>query len=641
MPIRSVPYLSTPQKSGLCLAFNFFFTIETPARQKLEFFVEQQNYLNKFFLQLNKLIMEKIKKVTPKVIATVWRHWSPAFNKSKVMIAGTVIFYTLCMYIEFMWRPTKWKEVFDALATGLNPWAAFNTIIALTVLTWLSSRLGETCIVLGESRLIKSLKDYCMQGLLGKNTHFFSTHSSGGLVAKSKRFAAVSESVIDEFTFSIIRSVFLVIYLIAYSLILIPELAPAFIIWVVLFLVMTIVISRIRMKYDLESSTADSLTTGHVSDIILSVFTLRMFSAIPRVQETFDEVTKTDLKKRRTAWFLGNLQWTIQGIFVAVLEVYCMYVIVGKVEQHVYTIGTAVLVQSYIASLSIYMWGFGRSLIKVRTAFADAYEMAELLDTPESEPLSYSSKTPSFENNGIVFSGVTFGYSDGTHALKDFSFNFIAGRRYGLIGKTGSGKSTLTKLILRAYDHNDGTIEVCNERIDGINKLLLRSWISYVPQDPQFPSWAVRNIIAMGCPGATDEQILLAAQKASCDFIWEKLQYGLDTQVGERGVRLSGGERQRLAIAAAILKDAPIVIMDEPTSALDAVTESAIQKAIQTQFQGKTLIVIAHRLSTVAVLDEIILLENGTVKDVGPHDSLLKSSIDYKEMWELQTQPHI
>jgi len=403
----------------------------------------------------------------------------------------------------------------------------------------------------------------------------------------------------------------------------------------------TIILSRIRMKYDLRSSSADSVTTGHVSDILLSVFTLRVFSAIPRVRSTFEEIAKDEQIKRRLTWFIGNFQWAIQGIFVVILELYCMRLIIGKVENKVYTIGTAVLVQSYIATLSMYMWGLGRSLIKVRTAFADAYEMAELLNEPSSEPTCYVDKSIIPKNNGIIFSDVTFGYIDGAQALKNFSFNFLAGRRYGLIGKTGSGKSTLTKLILRAYSHNNGEILVCNESINSINKLILRSWISYVPQDPQFPSWTVREIISMGNPIASDEEVRTAAEKASCDFIWKKLPFGFETKIGERGVKLSGGERQRLAIAAAILKNGPIVIMDEPTSALDAYTEKSIQKAIQTHFVGKTLIVIAHRLSTVAILDEIILLENGKVKDFGPHELLLKTSKDYKEMWELQTHPHL
>lgn len=578
-------------------------------------------------------------KVTPKVIKVVWKHWRKAYKQSKMMLTGTIIFYSVSMYTDLMFRPTQWKNIFDSLSNGNSPWMAFNLIIIASIVGWVMSRLGETCIVLSESKIIKDLKDYCMEQLLGKSTHFFSTYSSGSLVAKSKRFASASETVIDEFVFLIFRSFFLTIYLVIYSWILIPELTLIFLVWILMFMFVAIILSRHRMKFDLKSSSADSVTTSQISDILLSVFTLRVFSAIPSVLNTFKEVTRDEKIKRRVALFIGNIQWAIQGILVIILEVYCMNLIIGKVENKVYTIGTAVLVQSYIATLSMYMWGLGRSLVRFRTSFADAYEMADLLNEESSEPIHLEDKVIP-KSNGIIFSDVTFGYNDGVQALDKFSFNFIAGRRYGLIGKTGSGKSTLTKLILRAYSHKNGTIEVCDESIDSLNKLVLRSWISYVPQDPQFPSWTVREIISMGNPTANDEEIKSAATKASCDFIWKKLPCGFDTIIGERGVKLSGGERQRLAIAAAILKDGPIVIMDEPTSALDAHTEQSIQKAIQMHFEGKTLIVIAHRLSTVAILDEIILLEDGRVKDFGPHDELLIKSSDYREMWELQTQTH-
>lgn len=147
-------------------------------------------------------------KVTPKVVATVWRHWLPAFRQSKMMIVGIIFFYSLAMYFELMYQPVQFKNVFDALAQNGNPWPAFKLIIVALILAWIFNRLGDRFIVLGESKIIKNLKDYCMKELLGKSTHFFTTHSSGKLVAKSKRFVNVSERVIDEFTFSIIRSIF-------------------------------------------------------------------------------------------------------------------------------------------------------------------------------------------------------------------------------------------------------------------------------------------------------------------------------------------------------------------------------------------------------------------------------------------------
>ena len=587
----------------------------------------------------------KKSKVTPRVISTVWRHWSAVFRKNGVMIGVSALCYSATLVIDVLFKPMQWKHIFDALSG--KQYAAvhhyFLMIIASALAGWFLSRIGEYCIVMGESRIIKQLRDYCMTGLLTKSTDFFTKHSSGGLVAKSKRFAGTSETVIDEFIFSIIRSVLLVTCILAYSSIAIPGIAPVFAAWIALYVLAATSLSRLRVTYDLQSSTADSTTTEKVSDTLLSIQVLRVFTAIPSVYASFLKTTDDERAKRQSSWFIGNVQWAIQGAFFVVLEIWCMSTALQKTEQGIYTIGTIAMIQSYIGSLSAYMYGFGRSLMKVRTAFAESFEMAELLDQPNVEPFQIrdteTGVTP--KHNGIELSNVSFSYKDGQQLLKNISFEFVPGRKYGIVGKTGSGKSTLIKLILQAYHHQRGTIHVCGHDNSAINKLLLRSWISYVPQDPQFPSWTIRDIISLGKPGATDEEIHEAAQKAHCDFILTKTSHGYGTIIGERGIKLSGGERQRLAIAAAILKQADIVIMDEPTSALDAKTESMIQEALTTHFSGKTMIVIAHRLSTVAILDEILIMKHGAIKETGSHHSLLETSAEYSMLWKLQTEPSI
>lgn len=581
-----------------------------------------------------------------RVLGTVWSHWKPSFKKNGWFLFVTFLVYSLGMCIDYMYKPVQWKNIFDALVTGSTPWHYFSTIVIASIIGWALARIGETCIVFAEASILKELKDYCIKGLLGKNTQFFHTHPSGALIAKWKRFASVSETVIDEVIFSISRSVLLMVYVLIYAYFLIPDLAFPFFLFILVFTLATVWLSKIRMEYDLKSSELDSRTTARASDIISSVFTLRTFTAIPQTTKEFAQVTYEDKKKRQHAWFIGNIQWSVQGLCILVLEVYCMYHALQKVEQGVYTLGTVAMIQSYIASLGAYMWGLGRSLIKVRTAFADAYEMGQLLHEPNEEPLDFSDEIQNTNKEslcgGIVCENVSFSYNENSHkqTLKNFSFFFEEGKQYGIIGKTGAGKSTLTKLLLRAYPHTQGTITVCNKPIESLHKMELRSYISYVPQDPQFPSTSIRNILKLGNPEATDEELELIARQASCDFIWEKLPSGFDTEVGERGIRLSGGERQRIAIATALLKDAPIVIMDEPTSALDAQTEKTIQDAIQTLFKGKTLIVIAHRLSTVAPLDEILLLKDGELEVHAPHEELLEISAEYTELWKLQTTKH-
>jgi ATP-binding cassette subfamily B protein len=509
----------------------------------------------------------------------------------------------------------------------------------LVIATFIVSRLGDFLIVKGESNLLKGLKDYAMKGLLQKSTHFFETHRLGGLVAKSKRFASESETVVDQFVFSIVRSALFVIYLIIFTAIVVPSISWILAIWVALFLSVSIVLSKERMKRDMLAAEQDSQTLGFLSDVLSSNFILRIYARSPAEYNTFMELTEKERVIRLRAWFFGNFQWGIQSLLTYALEIVVMAVVISQYLNKTATIGTIAMVQAYIISLSMNMWDLGKSIIRTRTAFAEAYEMSSLLDHENSEPVDEGSIDVTPITNSITISNLSFAYNRKNEAIRNLSFSFEAGRHYGLIGTSGSGKTTLTKLLPRLYEIKQGEVLIRGIDIKTIHKNVLRSWISYVPQLPMFPSRTVREIFLLGKPNATDDEIIIAAKKASCSFIWEKLPEGLDTQVGERGIKLSGGEAQRVAIATAILKDAPIVIMDEPTSALDAVTESSIQRSIKEHFVGKTLIVIAHRLSTVAVLDEILVMKGGTIIDSGPHEELLESSADYRHLWHLQTKP--
>lgn len=592
---------------------------------------------------------KKHTKLSLEMISQVWKHWKPVFKKSKWSLTGATLFFSVAMILDTLVKPLCWKEVFDGLVAQGDVMPYFYMALGTSVVAFMMSRFGDATMVLAETRIIRNLKHYIMEGLLGKSMQFYTDHSSGGLVAKSKRFAAVSEQVIDECVLSIIRSVILVVYLFIFVTITIPNLVPVFLVWITVFVAMVVVITKRRLKYDLMSANADSVTTGFISDTFLSVFTLRIFSSVFRQFTTFQEIISEEEKKRRKSWYIGNLQWGLQSVLVILLEFVCMYYVLHEIKEGVYKVGMAALVQSYIASLGMYMWGLGRSLVKVHTAFTDAYEMAELLDEPNTEPITEQVQVRRHAA-GIKLDQVTFSYPDGTKILNDFSFHFKEGKSYGLIGKTGSGKTTIIKLITNLYQQDKGFITInggyANIPRDARathhlwDKNTLRSMIAFVPQHPIFPSLTIREVIQLGNVNATEDQIILAAQQACCEFIWEKPD-GLDTVIGERGIKLSGGEAQRLAIAAAILKDAPYIIMDEPTSALDAITERAIQNALRTSFKGKTMIVIAHRLSTVATLDEILLLEHGSIMEHGPHDELLVSSETYKEMWELQTNPQI
>jgi ATP-binding cassette subfamily B protein len=239
---------------------------------------------------------------------------------------------------------------------------------------------------------------------------------------------------------------------------------------------------------------------------------------------------------------------------------------------------------------------------------------------------------------GIVLRDVQFRYESSQPPVFDrLSLTIPAGAKFGLVGRSGGGKTTLTRLLLRFADVERGEILIGGVQIDAVRQAALRSAIAYVPQDPSMFHRSIADNIRFGRQDASDAAVRRAAQLAHAAEFIEALPAGYDTLVGERGVKLSGGQRQRVAIARAILKDAPILILDEATSALDSESEALIQDALWTLMEGRTAIVIAHRLSTVRRMDELVVLEGGRVLERGSHDALLAHQGVYAALWARQS----
>jgi ATP-binding cassette subfamily B protein len=236
----------------------------------------------------------------------------------------------------------------------------------------------------------------------------------------------------------------------------------------------------------------------------------------------------------------------------------------------------------------------------------------------------------------LVLSDVTFSYGT-KNVFEHFNLTFKAGERVGLVGPSGSGKTTLVAILLRQYDVQSGTITLGGENIAEVSQDSLREHIAVVPQDPALFHRSIRDNIAYGKHDATLEEVTEAAKKAEAHDFIAGLDKGYDTEVGERGVKLSGGQRQRIAIARAILKAAPVLVLDEATSSLDSESEAEIQKALHVLMQGKTVIAIAHRLSTIREMDRIIVMQGGQIVEDGSHDELVKIEGGlYARLWAHQ-----
>jgi ATP-binding cassette subfamily B protein len=425
--------------------------------------------------------------------------------------------------------------------------------------------------------------------------------------------------------------VFVVLFYYSYKI------ALTFLIWFILYIFIIRFFIKRKMKLDILNSESDSKVVGVLSDLITNILNLKIFSANNKEYSSYSEVLDFNNKARLKSWNFSNLQLLVQGFFLAFLQISIIYIsikvwLLGKIST-----GTIVLVQIYMISLFDSLWNLSRSIGKVVTDLSNAKEMIDILDKP-LDILDPENPEELHEGKGeIEFKNVNFEYVEDNQVFSNLNLKIKAGEKVGLVGHSGSGKSTITKMLLRFVDVKDGEILIDGQNIKNVTQDDLRSKISYVPQEPILFHRSIGENIGYSKENATAEEIIESAKKAHAHEFISKLQNGYDTLVGERGIKLSGGERQRVAIARAMLKDSPILVLDEATSALDSISESYIKQALNVLMENKTAIVIAHRLSTISKMDRIIVLDKGRIVEEGTHEELISKDGSYAKLWNYQT----
>ena len=574
----------------------------------------------------------------------VFFHYWKEIKKYKGIFYLMFIAYGAGVFLADVLNPFLYKKIID-LISGSTPsiligGQLFQIVfyIFIVVLSYqIFYRLGDYLIITFEANVMREIHNYTFSELVKQSYKFFSNNFSGSLVAKAKRFSSSFEKIIDIITFNFwftfiqMTGVFVVLF------INVPKVAFILLLWAIVYMFITILFVRKKIEYDILEASADSKVTASFSDVIANILNVKIFSGREKEKKIFKDVTLDEYQKRKKAWLFGNFQNTIQGLLMGTAQVIVLYTMVSLWLKGSISTGTVVLIQVYMFGVFDHLWFMGRALVQLFKALAEAKEMTDLLD---KKPAIMDIPNPEkcLINEGkINFENVRFEYTKGHGVFKDFTFEIAPGEKIGLVGHSGSGKTTIVKMLLRFSDVKEGRILIDGQDISKIKQDELRSVISYVPQEPILFHRTIKENIAYSTHNATDEEIKEAARKAHADEFIMKLPYGYETLVGERGIKLSGGERQRIAIARAMLKHAPILLLDEATSSLDSISESYIQDAFNELMKGKTAIVIAHRLSTVQKMDRIVVLEKGKIVENGTHKELLEKNGYYAELWNHQT----
>lgn len=415
-----------------------------------------------------------------------------------------------------------------------------------------------------------------------------------------------------------------------------PIFAVILLAWVVIFLLVTFLFLRPIQELSHVFAEARSSLVGKMVDSISNIVNIRLFSKHQyenKYIRTFiaDTVQKdrnmlVKILKMRVFWDVSIV--ALVGINLLMLG--SMY------SQHRVTVGDFTFIISLSISILWNLWfiagqfvSYTEQLGTCRQALSIINAAHDLVDIKGAKPLSV-------HQGEIQFTDVSFHYSDGARLFKNKNILIHPGEKVGLVGFSGSGKSTFVNLILRLFDVESGAITIDNQDIKTVTQASLRENIALIPQDISLFHRTLMENIRYGCVDASDEEVIQVSKQAHCDEFISQLHDGYQSLVGERGIKLSGGQRQRIAIARAMLKNAPILILDEATSALDSVTEKYIQDALHQLMKGKTTIVIAHRLSTLAEMDRILVFDNGQIIEDGAHETLIRLNGHYARMWQMQ-----
>jgi ATP-binding cassette subfamily B protein len=530
------------------------------------------------------------------------------------------------------------KHLVDTLAAGpaaTGIWIAFGFLVCLIAADNLLWRLAGWIASFTFVRVTGDLRRDLFRHLTGHSPSYFADRLPGMLTSRVTATSNAVYTIETMFIWNVLPPCVATVVAIAFVSTVSPLMAG-----VLMTVAGLVVVAMFRLAaagkplhHDFASKAA--VVDGEMIDVVSNMPLVRAFCRLGHEHRRFDRAINYELTARsRSLLYLERLR-ILHALVTVVLTIGLLAWAIALWQRGEITTGDVVLactlglsVLHATRDLAVALVDVVQHLSRLSEALGTLLIPHDLRDHPEAAPLMRF-------GTSVDFDKVTFQHPGGIQVFKDLNLRLEAGQRVGLVGPSGGGKSTLFALLQRFYDVQQGRILIDGQDIARVTQESLRSAIAVVPQDVSLFHRSIMENIRYGRPGATDREVLEAAAAARCDFI-EDLPRGMATMVGDRGVKLSGGQRQRLAIARAFLKDAPLLLLDEATSALDSESEEAIRAALGFLMRDRTVIAIAHRLSTVRSFDRIVVLQGGRVVQDGPPDQLMRHEGLYRDLLQRQ-----
>ena len=585
--------------------------------------------------------MSKKEKKTGSVRRTLYYFWK-ALMQYKVRTILILLLVPVWIFVSNVVVPYGMSEIIGKLSGGDFELSNYVGILTLTILPAMINNLFVIRSIdwLDWSLDAKGgeyLSQLAFRAVINQSMTFHNNKFSGSLTSAANKLPDAFINLKSNFVWDFYPLILTILFSIVTTAMVCWPFALLLAAYVVIYMFVA-TITYYKTRYvDEELADAEHNQTGQLADAITNEVSVKSYAREKNEEKRFGLATK---RTKRAIFKVAKVSmWRnfSMNVINMITFVGLLVLIIMSHDWFGLTIANLIFIYSLSNSLLSNVWTINHVLRSINKSLGNAKEMVKILDTPyiiddkTDKPLKVSQAE-------IDFWHITFKHNEQKEKLfVDFTLNVPAGRSVGLVGVSGSGKSTLTKLLLRFDDVLEGAIFIDGQDIRDVTQNSLREAIAYVPQESSLFHRSVYENIAYGKVGATREEVIRAAKLANADEFIKTLPDGYETMVGERGVKLSGGQRQRIAIARAILKDAPILVLDEATSALDSESEALIQGALANLMKGRTSIVVAHRLSTIAGLDEIVVLKDGKITEQGSHHKLLKNGGEYAKLWSRQS----
>lgn len=557
----------------------------------------------------------------------------------------------LIQFFSFAWAfdHTLWPYVIMTLidtitnytGTKEGVWHALSVPITMGLCLWIILEIFFRLAGILSSRVIPKIEADTRMSMVDYVLHhshlYFSNQMAGSIANKIADMPQSMTRMLEQVIYLFIPVILALIISTVFFANINPLFALILVSWVVVHLAISLTFSK--KCDDLANVHAESRSTlsGKIVDVLTNTSNTRLFARNRYEKQYLGRFQKDEFQKHKASlWIIEKMKIAL-GIasFLGVGIAINWYMLYSWQQGHL-TAGEVVFIFNTTWNITMMAWLAGLELPQLfkeigvcRQALTIIQDPHDITDSPQAKPLKVT-------RGEIVFDHVTFRYLNRQNLFQDKTIQIKAGEKVGLVGFSGSGKTTFVNLILRYYDVQGGKILIDDQDISKVTQDSLREQISMIPQDPSLFHRSLMENIRYGRLDATDEEVIEASKKAHCHEFVMKMPEKYAALVGERGVKLSGGQRQRIAIARAILKNAPILILDEATSALDSVTEREIQEGLEHLMERHTTIVIAHRLSTLSGMDRIMVFKDGKIVEDGPHQELLLSDGHYARMWEMQ-----